>query len=95
MQLQVATSKSKAGRDMNSVTYSTLANVPKAKRLKIVSESKALLGCSRKCKEIWHAFRKADFRKEGILNEANMQLVFEGKNKQHINDMLRVTSVDE
>lgn len=93
--MQATTSKSKGGLGMNSVTYSTLANVPKAKRMKIVQESKALLGAAKKCKEIWNAIRKADFRKEGILNEANMQLVFEGKNKQHISDMLRVSSVEE
>jgi hypothetical protein len=46
MHLAMNASKSKGG--MNSITYSTLANVPKAKRLKIVSESKALLGSSKK-----------------------------------------------
>jgi hypothetical protein len=35
------------------------------------------LGGARKCKEIWMGIRKADFRKEGILNETNIDLVFQ------------------
>jgi len=34
------------------------------------------LGGAKKCKEIWHGIRKADFRNEGILNETNINLVF-------------------
>lgn len=52
------------------------------------------MGGARKCKEIWQAIRKADFRKEGILNETNINLVFE-KNKETIYDLLRIqTSAD-
>ena len=36
-----------------------------------------MLGGARKCKKIWDAIRKADFRKEGLLNEANIKLIFE------------------
>ncbi len=71
------------------LTYSTLANVPKAKRQKLISEAKPMLGGARKCKEVWQAIRKADFRKEGILNETNINLVFE-KNKETIYDLLRI-----
>jgi hypothetical protein len=73
------------------LTYSTLANVPKAKRQKLISEAKPMLGGARKCKEVWQAIRKADFRKEGILNETNINLVFE-KNKETIYDLLRIQS---
>ena len=38
--------------------------------------------------------RKADFRKEGILNEKNIQLVYE-KKKTMINDLLKITSAEE
>lgn len=41
------------------------------------------LGGAKKCKEIWLAIRKADFRKEGILNETNINLVFE-RNKETV-----------
>lgn len=36
-----------------------------------------MIGGARKCKQIWQAIRKADFRKEGILNETNIRLVFD------------------
>lgn len=38
--------------------------------------------------------RKADFRKEGIINEKNIQLVYE-KKKKMINDLLKITTVEE
>jgi hypothetical protein len=38
--------------------------------------------------------RKADFRKEGILNETNIQLVYE-KKKKTINDLLKILSAEE
>ena len=44
-------------------TLSTLANYPRAKILKLISESRPLIGGARKCKQIWQAIRKADFRK--------------------------------
>ena len=50
-----------------------------------------MIGGARKSREIWNAIRKADFRKEGILNEANINLVFE-KCKEIIYDLLRVTT---
>ena len=65
------------GLDMNKTTLSTLANYPKAKIAKLIGESKPLIGGARKCKQIWAGMRKADFRKEGTLNETNIKLVFE------------------
>lgn len=47
------------------------------------------MGGARKSKDIWLAIRKADFRREGILNETNINLVFE-KNKEIIYDLLRI-----
>ena len=38
--------------------------------------------------------RRADFRKEGILNEANIQIIYENK-KKIINNLLKITSVKE
>jgi len=58
-------------------TLSTLANYPKAKINKLIQEARPLIGGARKCKQIWASIRKADFRKEGILNETNLKLVFE------------------
>jgi len=38
---------------------------------------------------MWQAIRKADFRKEGVLNEANIKLLFD-KCGGHIYDLLRL-----
>ena len=58
-------------------TLSTLANYPKAKINKLIQESRPLIGGARKSKQIWQAIRKADFRKDGTLNETNLRLLFE------------------
>ena len=72
-------------------TFSSLANVPRHKRLKLVQEARPLIGGARKCKEIWQAIRKADFRNEGLLNEANIRLIFE-RCKDQIFDLLRLST---
>ncbi len=59
-----------------------------------MQEARPLIGGARKCKQIWQAIRKADFRKEGILNETNIRLVFENC-KNHIFDLLRLSSPNE
>ena len=38
--------------------------------------------------------RKADFRKEGVLNEKNIQLVYDQK-KSALNDLLKIHSSEE
>ena len=53
-----------------------------------------MIGGARKCKEIWQAIRKADFRKEGLLNDANIRLVYEQK-REHIYDLLRLSTPQE
>ena len=34
-------------------TFSSLANIPRHKRQKLINESKPMIGGARKCKEIW------------------------------------------
>ena len=75
-------------------TFSSLANVPRHKVKILVAEARPLIGGARKCREIWQAIQKADFRKEGLLNEANIRLVFEGHH-EHIYDLLRLQSPQE
>ena len=53
-----------------------------------------MIGGARKCKQIWQSIRKADFRKEGSINETNLKLVFENC-KQIIFDLLRITTPQE
>lgn len=79
---------------MHNKTFSSLANVPRHKVNRLVSEARPLIGGARKCKEIWQAIRKADFRKEGVLNEANIRLVFDQR-RDHIYDLLRLTTPSE
>ena len=52
------------------------------------------IGSSKLCEELWNEMRRADFRKEGILNEANIQIIYNNK-KKIINTLLRITSVSE
>lgn len=52
------------------------------------------MGSARACEELWDEMRRADFRKEGVLNEANVQLIYENK-KKIINTLLKISSVDE
>ena len=75
-------------------TFSSLANVPRHKVNKLVSEARPLIGGARKCKEIWHAIVNADFRKEGRLNDANIRLVFEQR-REHIFDLLKLSTPGE
>jgi len=74
---------------VNSKTFSSLANIPQHKMRKLREEARSMIGGARKCKEVWYAIRKADFRNEGLLNEANIRLVFE-KCQGHIFDLLRL-----
>ena len=61
---------------------------------KLVSEARPLIGGARKCKEIWHAIQTADFRREGLLNDTNIRLVFDAR-QDHIYDMLRISTPQE
>ena len=83
-----------SGNGGTQKTFSSLANIPLHKRQKLVSEAKPMLGAARKCKEMWQAIRKADFRKEGILNETNIKLLFDKCDVQ-INDLLRLQTPKE
>ena len=83
-----------SGNGATQKTFSSLANIPMHKRQKLVNEAKPMLGAARKCKEMWQAIRKADFRKEGILNETNIKLLFD-KCSAQIHDLLRLQTPRE
>jgi len=78
----------------SGATYSTVANIPRAKKQKYVAEGNAMLGGAKKCRELWATMRKADFRKEGVLNETNIELVVD-KNKDIFQDLLRLNTPAE
>jgi len=49
---------------------------------------------TRKCEDLWDEMRKADFRKEGVLNEKNLQLIFL-KKKKIFEDLIKISSAEE
>jgi hypothetical protein len=93
-QTKVDATGAASGNGGTQKTFSSLANIPLHKRQKLVSEAKPMLGAARKCKEMWQAIRKADFRKEGILNETNIKLLFD-KCASQIHDLLRLQTPKE
>eukprot|EP00826_Nyctotherus_ovalis_P031069 TRINITY_DN2480_c0_g1_i1.p1 TRINITY_DN2480_c0_g1~~TRINITY_DN2480_c0_g1_i1.p1 ORF type:complete len:504 (+),score=183.56 TRINITY_DN2480_c0_g1_i1:72-1583(+) len=71
-----------------------LAQLTKQQKQRIEAEAKPLLKAAEKCKVLWNSLLKADFRNEGRLNEANMNLVFE-QNKKMIEDLLKLAKVED
>ena len=49
---------------------------------------------TRKCEDLWDEMRKADFRKEGVLNEKNLQLIFL-KKKKIFEDLIKISTAEE
>ena len=72
----------------------TAGGVTSSLKAMFVTEGENLINSTKKCEELWEEMRKADFRKEGILNETNIQLIYE-KKKKTINDLLKIASADE
>lgn len=82
---------------LNGGTNASLKNLFLAEGemlVKIIYFYKIQLNSTKKCEQLWEEMRKADFRKENILNEKNIQLVYE-KKKNMINELLRITSAEE
>ena len=72
---------------INGMTSSSIKSL-------FVAEGEKLLKGAKLCEELWEEMRKADFRKEGVLNETNIQLIYENKSKI-ITTLLRIASVEE
>jgi len=77
----------------NQIYSSSLGGGNPLKNL-LATEGEKLIGGAKLCEELWEEMRRADFRKEGILNEANIQIIYENK-KKIINNLLKITSVKE
>ena len=69
-------------------TYSHFA------RQMIIKEAQPLIKGHLKAKELWNALQVADYQKEGILNEAALQVLFQ-KQSQNIKELLQVKSAEE
>lgn len=60
----------------------------------IIKEAQPLIKGHKKAKELWSALQIADYKKEGILNEAALQVLFQ-KQSQNIKELLQVKSAEE
>ena len=60
----------------------------------IIKEAQPLIKGHTKAKELWNALQVADYKKEGILNEAALQVLFQKQGK-NIKELLQVKSAEE
>ena len=75
-----------------AVNFSTSINVNT--RARVISEAMPLLRANTKCREIWQALQVADYKKEGILNEAALEVLLEKQGK-NLQDLLAIKSTEE
>lgn len=77
---------------MTHTHFSTSVN--NHNRIQVINEAKPLLTAPLKCKEIWNAIQVADYKKEGILNDAALQVFFE-KQSKNLEELLMVKTPEE
>ena len=75
-----------------AVNFSTSINTNM--KAKVISEAIPLLKANSKCREIWQALLVADYKKEGVLNEAALEVLMEKQGK-NLHDLLAVKSTEE
>lgn len=63
-------------------------------RTEILAETALLLTARKKCKALWAAIQIADYKKEGVLNEAATTVLYE-KEKEVLRDLLLVADCEE
>eukprot|EP00357_Protocruzia_adherens_P006894 CAMPEP_0115000420 /NCGR_PEP_ID=MMETSP0216-20121206/16749_1 /TAXON_ID=223996 /ORGANISM="Protocruzia adherens, Strain Boccale" /LENGTH=516 /DNA_ID=CAMNT_0002365519 /DNA_START=252 /DNA_END=1802 /DNA_ORIENTATION=- len=80
---------SKTGRTVT--TYGTVTNIQK---LRAIQEYKDLNDAVRFARELYQTMKDADFRQEGVLDEANMTLVYE-KKKDVLMQLFKVKNARE
>lgn len=64
------------------------------RRAKVMNEARPLLTGHLKCREIWSALQLADYKKEGVLNDAALTVFYE-KQAGNLQEMLTINSFDE
>jgi len=69
-------------------------SVARQRRAKVLKEAKPLLNAHLKCKEIWNALQQADYKKEGVLNDAALIVLFDMQGK-NLHELLLVKSFEE
>lgn len=75
-----------------ALNFSTSIN--HSKRIKILSEASPLFSAHVKCREIWQALQIADYKKEGVLNEAALEVLLE-KQGRNLRELLQVKTTEE
>jgi hypothetical protein len=63
-------------------------------RAEVLAEAELLLTARKKCKVLWAAIQVADYKKEGVLNEAATTVLYE-KEKGVLRDLLLVANCEE
>ncbi|CAG9322478.1 unnamed protein product [Blepharisma stoltei] len=69
-------------------------SVSAQQRAKVLNEARPLLDAHLKCREIWEALLLADYKKDGLLNDAALQFLLD-KQAKHLGELLLVRNVDD
>lgn len=70
------------------------SSINPAQKAKVLMEARPLLNAHSKCRDLWEALQLADYKKEGVLNDAAIQLLFE-KQQTNLEELLLVKSAEE
>lgn len=70
------------------------SEVPQTTRARVLAEASGLFTAHAKCKDLWNALQVADYKKEGVLNEAAVVVLFE-KESRKFRELLLVNNSDE
>lgn len=69
-------------------------SVSAQQRAKVLNEARPLLEAHLKCKDMWAALLIADYKKDGILNDAALQVLLDKQGK-NLQELLLVKTVDD
>lgn len=89
----MSTADDSTKRVTTAITFFT-TTVPAARRAKVMAEAQPLLTAPIRSKELWPALLLADYKKEGTLNDAAVNVLYESQ-KELFKDLLLVNSPEE
>jgi len=78
----------------NSSDSHLFAEASEAVHSHLLAEAAVLLSAPAKCKDLWSALQIADYKKEGVLNEAAVIVLFE-KEREKFKELLLVNTSEE
>ena len=79
---------------LSSSPAMTSTSVPQAVRARVVSEAVPLLTAHIACKSLWNALQMADYKKEGVLNDAAVTVLY-NKERAKFTELLLITSSED